>query len=247
MKTTHAASSAGPDDAHRRVTNRRMSPLQRQQWSRRLPLLPALLFTVVVTQFPFLLTVWYSVHEWDFLKPHSFKFNGLRNFSKPLQDPFFREAALNTLITTVGTVIIATIIGTFLAVLLDKKFFGQGFIRTLLITPFLIMPVAASLIWRHGFLDATYGFVNWILEGLDEVTKPIEFETARFEKIPFVHRIPNGEEKRELRDHDGEQQGGEQWQTPRPLLTLEGRHPAFGDLLMCVIRSSRGSGVCCFH
>jgi sorbitol/mannitol transport system permease protein len=166
MKTTNAASTAGPDDAHRQVDKRRMSPLQRQQWSRRLPLLPALLFTVVVTQFPFLLTLWYSVHEWDFLKPRSFKFNGLRNFAKPLQDQFFREAAINTVITTVGTVIIATLIGTFLAVLLDKKFFGQGFVRTLLITPFLIMPVAASLIWRHGFLDATYGFVNWMLESL---------------------------------------------------------------------------------
>jgi sorbitol/mannitol transport system permease protein len=163
---TNAASPAGPSDAHRQVAKRRMSPLQRQQWSRRLPLLPALIFTIAVTQFPFLLTLWYSVHEWDFLKPGSFRFNGLANFAKPFQDQFFREAALNTLFITVGSVLIATVIGTFIAVLLDKKFFGQGFVRTLIFTPFLIMPVAASLIWRHGFLDATYGFVNWMIESL---------------------------------------------------------------------------------
>jgi sorbitol/mannitol transport system permease protein len=63
-------------------------------------------------------------------------------------------------------VMLSTIFGTVLAVLLDKPIFGQGFVRTLLITPFLIMPVAASLIWRHGFLDATYGFLNWIIRSL---------------------------------------------------------------------------------
>jgi sorbitol/mannitol transport system permease protein len=145
--------------------------IRRQQWSRRSPLLPALLFTIVVTQLPFAVTIWYSLHRWDFLKPGSFKFIGLENFIKPLTDQFFRAAALNTVIIVVGTVLISTFLGTILALLLDRKFFGQGFVRTLLITPFLIMPVAASLIWRHAFLDATYGFVNWLLElfGADRV------------------------------------------------------------------------------
>lgn len=134
-------------------------------WSRRLPLLPALIFTVIVTQLPFVVTLWYSLHKWDFLKPGSFEFSGIDNYIKPFKDQFFRAAAVHTVVMTVGTVIIASIFGTLLAVLLDKKFFGQGFVRTLLITPFLIMPVAASLIWRHGFLDATYGFVNWMLRG----------------------------------------------------------------------------------
>ncbi len=155
-----------------------MTPLKRQQWSRRLPLLPALIFTIVVTQLPFLVTIWYSIHQWDFLKPGSFKFNGLENYTKPLKDQFFREAALHTVIITVGTVVIASILGTLLAVLLDKSFFGQGFVRTLLITPFLIMPVAASLIWRHGFLDATYGFINWI------------FESLSFGRVAFTSKHP---------------------------------------------------------
>ena len=144
----------------------RLTPRQRQQWSRRLPLLPALGFTIVVTQLPFVVTIWYSLHRWDFLKPGSFRFNGLQNYTRPLSDQFFRAAVMHTIVTTVGTVVIATVLGTVLALLLDKSFFGQGIVRTLLITPFLIMPVAASLIWRHGFLDATYGFLNWMLESV---------------------------------------------------------------------------------
>lgn len=129
-----------------------------------MPLLPALFFTIVVTQVPFVITLWYSLHRWDFLKPHSFSFIGLKNFTKPFTNQFFREATVHTFVITVGTVIIASALGTMLALLLDKAFFGQGFVRTLLITPFLIMPVAASLIWRHAFLDSTYGFINWIIE-----------------------------------------------------------------------------------
>jgi sorbitol/mannitol transport system permease protein len=125
-----------------------------------------LVFTIVVTQFPFLVTIWYSLHRWDFLKPHSFKFIGLRNYVKPLADRFFREAALHTVTITTATVLISIVLGTGLALLLNRTFLGQGVVRTLLITPFLIMPVAASLIWRHEFLDGTYGFVNWILRSV---------------------------------------------------------------------------------
>ena len=159
----NAVTTAAPSES---PEQRRFSPLRRKQWSRRLPLLPALSFTIVVTQLPFLVTIWYSLHRWDFLKPGSFSWTGFENYTKPLSDQFFRAAVWHTVLITVGTVVIACTLGTVLALLLDKPFFGQGFIRTLLITPFLIMPVAASLIWRHGFLDATYGFLNWIVSSL---------------------------------------------------------------------------------
>jgi polyol transport system permease protein len=116
-----------------------------------------------VTQVPFLVTLWYSLHTWDFLKPGSFQWGGLTNYSKTFRDQFFRAAALHTVLITTGTVVISIVLGTGLAVLLDRAFFGRGVVRTLLITPFLIMPVAASLIWRHEFLDANYGFLNWVL------------------------------------------------------------------------------------
>ncbi len=170
----NAATTVPPEQPPKR----RFTPLLRQQWSRRLPLLPALIFTVVVTQLPFLVTIWYSLHRWDFLKVGSFKWIGFENYTKPLTDQFFRAAALHTVMITVGTVLTGTILGTILALLLDKPFFGQGFVRTLLITPFLIMPVAASLIWRHGFLDATYGFLNWIVESLGQ------------NRIPFTSKYP---------------------------------------------------------
>ena len=64
---------------------------------------------------------------------------------------------------TASAVILSLILGTLFAILLDRKFFGQGFVRTLLITPFLIMPVVAGLIWKNQMFNGLYGVLNWIL------------------------------------------------------------------------------------
>jgi sorbitol/mannitol transport system permease protein len=144
-----------------------------QPWRRRLPLLPALLFTVLITQIPFLMSIWYSLTSWKLVPPKPRKFVGLENFTRMFskEDKFFREAATVTVMMTVSAVLISLILGTLFAILLDRKFFGQGFVRTLLITPFLIMPVVAALIWKLQMFNSLYGVLNWVLErlGMDSV------------------------------------------------------------------------------
>ena len=135
----------------------------RQGWVRRAPLLPALVFTIIVTQLPFLLTLWYSLQSWSLVRPGSQHFVGLSNYADVFQDSQFRTTALNTVVMTVGTVLIAMVIGIGLALLLDRKFLGRGVVRTLLITPFLVMPVAAALVWKTVMLDPTFGIVNFVL------------------------------------------------------------------------------------
>ena len=135
----------------------------RAGWARRAPLLPALIFTIIITQLPFLLTLWYSLESWSLVRPGSQHFVGLANYADVFQDSEFWTTALNTVVMTVGTVLIAMVIGVGLALLLDRKFLGRGIVRTLLITPFLVMPVAAALVWKTVMLDATFGIVNFLL------------------------------------------------------------------------------------
>ena len=59
--------------------------------------------------------------------------------------------------------ILSLLLGLLFAVLLDRKFRGQALARTLLITPFLIMPAAAALIWKYSILDADSGIVTLVL------------------------------------------------------------------------------------
>ncbi len=135
----------------------------RQGWMRRSPLLPALIFTIIVTQLPFVLTLWYSLQSWSLVRPGSEHFVGFANYTAVFQDSQFWTTALNTVIMTVGSVLIAMLIGIGLALILDRKFIGRGIVRTLLITPFLVMPVAAALLWKTVMLDPTFGIVNWVL------------------------------------------------------------------------------------
>lgn len=142
-------------------------------WRQRLPLLPALIFTVLLTQIPFLMSIWYSLTNWKIIPPRPRKFVGILNFKDLVSDRFFREAAGITVLMTVSAVLGSLILGSLFALLLDKKFFGQGFVRTLIITPFLMMPVVAGLVWKNQMFNSLYGVINWVIEQFGG--KPVEF------------------------------------------------------------------------
>lgn len=130
---------------------------------RRIPLLPALLFVIVVTQLPFLLTVVFSFQSWNLVRPDSRHWVGFANYVDLFKDAAFRGALLNTVVLTVVCVLVSLVLGLALALLLDRKFPGRAFARTLLITPFLILPAAGALLWKTTMFDPTYGLLNFVL------------------------------------------------------------------------------------
>ncbi|MFH0180677.1 carbohydrate ABC transporter permease [Streptomyces cacaoi] len=136
------------------------------KWKRRIPLLPALVFTIVVTQLPFVATLVISTFQWNILKPGEKHFVGLSNFTFVFTDERLRTAVLNTVVLTASVVIISVILGLGLAMLLDRRFAGRGLARTLLIAPFLVMPVAAALLWKHAIYNPDYGLLNGILNAV---------------------------------------------------------------------------------
>jgi len=162
---------AAPVGANATVPAARPRDELHRPWRLRLPLLPALIFTVLVTQIPFVMSIWYSLTDWKIVPPTPRKFVGLDNYGELAGDRFFRDAAWVSVVMTVSAVLLSLLIGTMLAILLDRKFFGQGFVRTLLITPFLIMPVVAGLIWKNQMLNGLYGVINWVLNrvGIDSI------------------------------------------------------------------------------
>jgi sorbitol/mannitol transport system permease protein len=154
-------------------TSSRRGPALSDSWRRRLPLLPALLFTIALTQIPFVMSIWYSLTDWKVVPPGPREFVGLANYGKLASDHFFRQAAWTTVLLTVIPVIGAIVLGTAFALLLDRRFFGQGLVRTLLITPFLLMPVVVGLIWKNQMFSGLYGVLNWVIDKLGGT--PVEF------------------------------------------------------------------------
>ncbi|HEV2476392.1 MAG TPA: sugar ABC transporter permease [Candidatus Dormibacteraeota bacterium] len=136
----------------------------RTAWARRLPLLPAFVYVFLVTQIPFALTVYYSFFSWNLLKPGSFRFAGLTNYATLLTDDSVRNAVWNTVVLTVSVISISVILGTAVAMILNSEVFGKGLMRTLMIAPFLIMPTASALIWKHTLLNPLYGLIPYLLK-----------------------------------------------------------------------------------
>jgi sorbitol/mannitol transport system permease protein len=139
------------------------SVARRDAWLRRLPLLPAFLYVVLVTQIPFALTVYYSFFSWNLLKDDSFRFAGLDNYARLLTDESIRTAMLNTVVLTVSVIAISVVLGLAVATLLNSEVFGKGLMRTLLIAPFLIMPTAGALIWKDTLLNPLFGLLPYLL------------------------------------------------------------------------------------
>jgi sorbitol/mannitol transport system permease protein len=137
---------------------------RRDAWARRLPLLPAFIYVFLLTQIPFVLTIYYSFFSWNLLKPGSFRFTGLDNYARLVTDESIRTAVWNTVLLTVSVIAISVILGMGVAMLLNSEVFGKGIMRTLMIAPFLIMPTAGALIWKHTLLNPLYGLLPYLLK-----------------------------------------------------------------------------------
>jgi sorbitol/mannitol transport system permease protein len=126
---------------------------------------PAVVYAIIVTQLPFVITVWYSMLRWNLLRPDNIQFAGLDNYLFVLtQDPIFPVALLNTVVLTAGSVIAALVFGLLFAELVNHRYPGRGIVRTMLITPFLVMPVVGALTWKNMMLNPVFGVVDYLMQ-----------------------------------------------------------------------------------
>ncbi|HET6529173.1 MAG TPA: sugar ABC transporter permease [Actinoplanes sp.] len=152
-QTRVGAAGPEPAGAARRASN----------WARRAPLMPALIFMIVVTQLPFLATLVISFMDWNAYYPDERGFAGFDNFVRVFTDVNMRDAVWTTILLTAGVVLLSLLLGLGIALLLDRKFAGRGAVRTMMIAPFLVVPVAAALLWKHALYNPEYGLFNGVL------------------------------------------------------------------------------------
>lgn len=127
---------------------------------------PALVAAIVLTQIPFLATVYFSTQRWNLLRPDDRGFAGFDNYAKVFSGSELYNSLEATFVITGTSVLLSLVFGLGLALLLNRTFFGRGVARTLLITPFLVMPAAASLAWKWNLMDANFGLFRWVMNSL---------------------------------------------------------------------------------
>ena len=94
MATTLAERGAEPNpgSAPPPITSKRDHISRAEGWRRRGPLLPAMIFMIVATQIPFIVTLYYSTQSWNLVRPGSREFNGLNNYVDVFTDSQFRHS-----------------------------------------------------------------------------------------------------------------------------------------------------------
>jgi ABC-type sugar transport system permease subunit len=128
-------------------------------------LTPALLIVLGVLIFPMVTSLGLSFTDLKLTKPGSGIFIGLKNYITALKAPLFWASMLRTTIFGVSTVLTETCLGVAIAMLLNQKFVGRGFVRGLVILPWALPYVVNGIMWKWIF-DANYGAFNAALTQL---------------------------------------------------------------------------------
>lgn len=131
----------------------------RQANSARWLVSPSVAVLVLWMTIPLAMTIWFSFSRYNLLNPDLRGFAGLDNYRYLASDPSFWPSIANTLELIVSVLVITVVGGVLMAILFDRKFYGQGVARLLAIAPFFVMPTVSALIWKNMILHPVYGLV----------------------------------------------------------------------------------------
>jgi len=128
--------------------------------------LPAVVVLILITIFPLLYTLRLTVVSWELTTAFPPRFVGLQNFIQILfKDPRFWNAMKNTGILVVAGVGLQVVLGTTIALVLNRLGRTRTLLVSLLLIPVMIAPVVAGFQFRMIYHDQ-FGPLNYIIEVL---------------------------------------------------------------------------------
>ena len=123
-------------------------------------LLPALVVIFAVIIFPWIFTVWMSMHDWHLGMARTFI--GLENFQNLAKNTRFLETIPRTLYFTLLSVLLPLFLGVFAAEVFHQNFPLRGLLRGLYILPMMTTPVAIALVFIM-MMHPQLGVLNYLL------------------------------------------------------------------------------------
>jgi sn-glycerol 3-phosphate transport system permease protein len=129
-----------------------------------LMLLPAMTLLVLFTHYPAVANLWHSFYS----TPRGARpavFIGLDNYRNLVADPIFWKAFTNNLIYAAGTIPLSIALSLLMAVWVNGRIAGKGFLRLAYFTPTVLPMIAVANIWLF-FYTPEYGLVEQISKGM---------------------------------------------------------------------------------
>ncbi len=148
---------------------------------------PFFVLFAVTGLFPLVYTAFVSVHQWNLLGGQG-DFVGLQNYADVLDQPVFWRSLVNTVSIFVLSSVPQVLLAITIAALLDQNLRAATFWRMGVLVPYIVAPVAVSMIFGRMFADQ-YGFVNALLGivGID----PVGWHSDRFASHLAIATIVN--------------------------------------------------------
>lgn len=134
-------------------------------------ILPVIILLIVMNIFPLFYSLFLSFSDYSAKGSFNWGKNpemiGGENFSTILRDKVMWQRFITTAKFVILTVSGQMLLGFGLALLLQAKFFGKGFITTLLILPMTMSPIIVGVMWKL-FYNPNWGMFNFLL-GLGKI------------------------------------------------------------------------------
>jgi multiple sugar transport system permease protein/N,N'-diacetylchitobiose transport system permease protein len=124
---------------------------------------PTMVGIALVIGYPFVRTVWLSLHEGRGLRTGAWV--GLHNYVEMATDAQAQAAFVRTVILTAVTVIGSMVAALLIALVLNSGLPGMKILTILVVLPWAMPRVSAAILWKWAF-DSQYGVVNWLLSSL---------------------------------------------------------------------------------
>lgn len=146
---------------------------------------PLLVFIGALALYPTVLTIYKAFVHDDALSPPS-HFTGLGNFTAVFSNPQVRGSLENTGFYIIFGVGLSVALGTFFALLLQRRFRGRGIVLALMVLPWALPGVVEGVIWSWIY-DPTFGVMNSTLKSIGAISGyQLWIGTHQIESIFFI-------------------------------------------------------------
>lgn len=130
---------------------------------------------VLLQIYPLITGIAYSFQNYQINRPVGRRFVGLENYIKLFtEDDTFFPVLIFSFVYTLAVVFISYVIGMILALLLNKDIPGRGFLRAMVLLPWVISNTVSATNWKW-ILNDRLGIVNIVLQELGIIDQPIQF------------------------------------------------------------------------
>lgn len=126
-------------------------------------LAPTVIIMGIVLLYPILRSLIISFQDYDLSRPGDVRpFVGLANYQAVLADPGFWSSVQVTLFFVVLAVALEITLGLACALMLNRQFVGQRWVRMLALLPWAVPPIVNGIMWKW-ILNPSYGALNGLL------------------------------------------------------------------------------------